>query len=108
MPKGSSPAPIAERAWRPASPQRATTRSLNRGRGRNGSARAEPDVQVVVVVRERLHAPGRPDEYHLSALGEEPVDELLGQSPVDLRGVPRCPLAPVCARVTDVCVEPVL
>jgi hypothetical protein len=41
-------------------------------------------------------------------VGEEPVDEPLGQSPVDLRRVSRCPLAPVRARVIDVCVEPVL
>ena len=70
-------------------------RPFERGnRARSAPARLEPHVQVVVVVRERLDAPGRPaeagvraDEDHLRARREEAVHELLRQAPVDLGGV---------------------
>jgi hypothetical protein len=75
----------------------------------------KPRVQVVVVVPEKLdhsartgQAGVRADEHELGACGDEAVDEILGETVIDLRGNARRPLAPVGAWVVDVDVEAVL
>jgi len=72
-------------------------------------------VQVVVVVREHLDDArrpvkrrGRPHEHQLGAGGHEPVDQILGQPAVDLRGGGRRALAAVEPWVADVGIEAVL
>jgi hypothetical protein len=72
-------------------------------------------VQVVVVEDERLDhllRPGEPgaraDEDELGAGGDEPVDEILGEDPVDLGDLRGAELEEVPPRVEDVDVDPVL
>ena len=76
--------------------------------------RIDADVHVVVVVDERLHdaarsvqARVRPDEHELRVLGDEAVDEVLGETVVDVARAGRRQLA-VAPRVEDVDVETVL
>ena len=72
-------------------------------------------MEVVVVVAEDHHHLGRAaqagpgaDEHVLGAGAHEPVDQLLGQPPVDLADLAGDLLLTVPARVVDVDVEAVL
>jgi hypothetical protein len=75
----------------------------------------QADVEMVVVVRERLNDSGRSreagvraDEDANRAGRDEPVDEVLGERAVDLRGPSGRALPAVEPRVVDVDVEAVL
>jgi hypothetical protein len=51
---------------------------------------------------------GGPDEDELGTDGDEPVDERLSKSPVDVAGAARRVLVAIASRQVDVDVEPVL
>jgi hypothetical protein len=70
---------------------------------------------MIVVAAQRLHDAGIsaqagawPDEDANGARANEPVDEILGQLPVDLIGPVGRAFAPIEARKEDIDVEPVL
>src|SRR5687767_10184646 len=81
----------------------------------SGASATKPDVQVVVVVDERLDHPRRAaqpqrgaDEDLLRALAHERVDQLLRRRAVDLARAPGGAQPAVEPWVVDVRVEPVL
>ena len=83
--------------------------------GPTGWPRRQPDVEVIVVSGQSLHDAGWPcqpqggaDEDELGAGGDEPVDERLRKTPVDVVGASRRPLPAIASWQVDVDVEPVL
>lgn len=72
-------------------------------------------MQVTIVVRRGLHdghrpvqPRARPDEHTMGTGSDKAVDEVLGESEVDVAGAGRRTFTPVAARIVDVHVEAVL
>jgi hypothetical protein len=110
------PDKLAERGRLSGSREDGDVRDLRAGsEHRAGTLAVDANVKVVVVTHERLYdarvagqARVRPDEDANCAGADEAVDEILGESEVDLAHVLGCDLAAVEPRVEHVCVQTVL